>query len=78
MMPKILPKANRRWKNGFSPLLWRSRNIIERMFCRLKDFGRVATCYDRLATNVLAAVLAVRPDQEGDINVLQVMSERVP
>ena len=77
-MPKILPKANRRWKNGSSPFLWRSRNIIERMFCRLKDFGRVATCYDCLETNVLATVLAVSPDQEGGINVLQVMSERVP
>ena len=26
------------------------------MFCRLKDFRRVATRYDRLATNYLAAV----------------------
>ncbi|MFJ5487812.1 IS5/IS1182 family transposase, partial [Hansschlegelia beijingensis] len=27
-----------------------------RMFCRLKDFGRVATRYDRNATSFLAAV----------------------
>jgi transposase len=27
------------------------------MFCRLKDFRRVATRYDRLAVNYLAAVL---------------------
>ena len=33
-----------------------ARNAIERMFCRLKDFRRVATRYDRLATNYLAAV----------------------
>jgi hypothetical protein len=26
------------------------------MFCRLKDFRRVATRYDRIATNYLAAV----------------------
>jgi hypothetical protein len=26
------------------------------MFCRLKDFRRVATRYDKLATNFLAAV----------------------
>ena len=26
------------------------------MFCRLKDFRRVATRYDRLAANYLAAV----------------------
>jgi hypothetical protein len=31
-------------------------NVIERMFCRLKDFRRVATRYDRNAANFLAAV----------------------
>ena len=41
-MPNIPPKANRRWKNCFSPVLYRDRNAIERMFCRLKDFRRVA------------------------------------
>ena len=54
--PNILPKANRGWKPCFSPVLYRSRNAIERMFCRLKDFRRVATRYNRLATNYLAAV----------------------
>jgi len=49
-------KANRRRKNCFSPALYRGRNAIERMFCRLKDFRRIATRYDRLATNFLAAV----------------------
>src|SRR3954471_24782856 len=38
-MPNIPPKANRRWKNCFSPLLYRNRNAIERMIGRLKDFG---------------------------------------
>jgi transposase len=52
----IPPKANRKWKNCFSPHLYRDRNAIERMFCRLKDFRRIATRYDRLATNFLAAV----------------------
>ena len=55
-MPNIPPKANRRWKNCFSPALYKGRNAIERMFCRLKDFRRVATRYHRLATNYLAAV----------------------
>ena len=31
----IPPKANRIWKNAFSPF-YRNRNAIERMFCRLK------------------------------------------
>lgn len=55
-MPNIPPKANRRWKNCFSPVLYRDRNAIERMFCRMKDFRRVATRYARNAVNFLAAV----------------------
>lgn len=55
-MPNIPPKANRRWKPCFSPFLYRDRNAIERMFGRLKDFRRIATRYDRLAVNFLAAV----------------------
>jgi transposase len=54
--PNIPPKVNRRWKNCFSPVLYRDRNAIERMFGRLKDFRRIATRYDRLAHNFLAAV----------------------
>jgi len=30
--------------------------MIERAFCSLKDFRRVATRYDKLARNFLAAV----------------------
>jgi hypothetical protein len=55
-MPNIPPRANRRWKNRFSPVLYRDRNAVERMVCRLKDFRRVATRYDRLAVNFRAAV----------------------
>jgi len=36
---------------------YRQRNVIERMFARLKDFRRVATRYDKLARNFLAGVL---------------------
>jgi transposase len=43
-------------ENCFSPYLYRGRNAIERMFGRLKDFRRIATRYDRLARNYLAAV----------------------
>jgi transposase len=53
--PNIPPKANRNSKNCFSPFLYRN-HAIERMFCRLKDFRRVGTRYDRNATNFFAAV----------------------
>jgi transposase len=56
LAPNIPPKINRRWKSCFSPYLYRDRNAIERMFGRIKDFRRVATRYDRLAQNFLAAV----------------------
>lgn len=54
--PNIPPKSNRRWKNCFSPFLYRDRNAVERMFSRLKDFRRIATRYDRIATHFMAAV----------------------
>ena len=57
-MPNIPPKSNRRWKNCLSPFLYRNRNAIERMFCRLKDYRRIATRYDRLASNFLAATVS--------------------
>ena len=54
--PNIPAKAKRKWKNCFSPLLYRNRNVIERMLRRLKDFRRIAARCDRNATNFLAAV----------------------
>ena len=35
------------------------RNVIERLFCRLKNWRRIATRYDRLADNYLAGVALV-------------------
>jgi transposase len=55
-VPNIPPKRTRRWKHCFSPVLYCSRNAIERMFGRLKDFRRIATRYDKLAANSRAAV----------------------
>lgn len=57
--PNIPPKANRKWKNCFSPALYKDRNAIERMFGRIKDFRRIATRYDKLATHFLSAVQLV-------------------
>lgn len=55
-MPNIPPKANRRWKNCFSPVLYRNRNAIERMFCGLKNVRRVTTPYDRCAHNFFRGI----------------------
>ncbi len=34
----------------------RQRNLVERFFCKLKHFRRIAIHFDKLARNVLAAV----------------------
>ena len=55
-VPNIPPTRTKRWKSCSSPALYRDRNAIERMFCRLKDYRRIATRYDKLAANFLSAV----------------------
>jgi transposase len=38
------------------PQAHRRRNVIERLFCKLKNWRRIATRYDRLARNYMAAL----------------------
>jgi transposase len=40
----------------FSPYLYRARNLVERFFNKIKQCRRVATRYDKLATNYLAFI----------------------
>ena len=40
-------------------IAYQRRNVIERMFCRMKDWRRIATRYDRLARNFLSAIALV-------------------
>ena len=54
--PNIPPRKTRKWKNCFSPYLYKGRNVIERMFGRLKEFRRIATRYDRNARNFLSSL----------------------
>ena len=55
----IPPKANRRTRPAFDPVAYRTRNIIERAFCRLKDWRGIATRYDKTARNFLAAIALI-------------------
>ena len=41
----------------YDAVAYRQRNLIERMFGRLKDFRRIATRYDKLARNFFSAAL---------------------
>lgn len=38
---------------------YKRRNKIERLFCRLKNWRRIATRYDRLARNYMASLALV-------------------
>ena len=54
--PVIPNNPTRKRHHPFDRDLYRGRNHIERTICRLKDFRRIATRYDKLAQNYLAAV----------------------
>ena len=54
--PVIPNKSNRVNLHRFDKRAYKGRNVIGRCFCRLKDFRRVATRYDKLARNFLASV----------------------
>lgn len=54
----VIPStASRRAPIPYDVLAYRDRNRVERMWCRLKDFRRIATRYDKLARNYLSSVL---------------------
>lgn len=46
----IPPKSNRRIQRPFDRHQYKHRNLIERFFCRIKQFRRIATRYDKLAS----------------------------
>ena len=54
--PVIPNNPTRKRSHPFDAEAYKQRNLIERMFCRLKDWRRIATRYDKLATNFAAAV----------------------
>ena len=54
--PVIPGRANRKKPIALDKDRYRDRHLVENAFCRLKDFRRIATRYDKLATNFLSAV----------------------
>ena len=47
----IPPKRNRKEAICFSPYLYRARNLVERIFNKIKQYRRIATRYDRFAAH---------------------------
>jgi transposase len=52
----IPTQRDRKRQRSVDRQLYRQRNLIERFFCKLKHFRRIATRFDKLARNFLAAV----------------------
>lgn len=53
----VIPNGPRRTRlHPFDPEPYKRRNLVERAFCRIKDFRRVATRYDKLACTYVAAI----------------------
>lgn len=55
----IPPKSNRKKRIRYDKEAYKGRNVVERCFCRLKDFRRIATRYDKLARNFFSALCFV-------------------
>jgi transposase len=56
----IIPsKSNRKKKIRHNKQAYKNRNIVERCFCRLKGWRRIATRYDKLAQNFFSALCFV-------------------
>lgn len=57
--PVIPNKSNRTRRFRFDKQAYKLRHRIENAICRLKDFRRIATRYDKLARNFHASVCLV-------------------
>ena len=49
----IPPRSNRKTKRHYNRVLYRTRNLVERFFNRIKHFRRVSTRYDKFAESYL-------------------------
>ena len=52
-----IPTQSRvRIQRSVPPSLYRQRNLVERFFCKLKQFRRIATRFEKHADNFMAAL----------------------
>ncbi len=51
--PVIPPRNNRKTPRDYDKEIYKERNLVERLFQKLKQFRRVATRYERLALNYI-------------------------
>ena len=58
-IPVIPPKKNRKVAREYDEHLYKERNLVERVFQKLKDYRRIATRYERLAITYQAMLSLV-------------------
>jgi transposase len=58
-IPVIPSKKNRKMPRDLDKTLYKERNLVERLFQKLKHFRRIATRYERLARNYQAMLSLV-------------------
>jgi len=56
----IPPRSNRRERIRWSKTIYRHRNLVERFFCRIKHYRRIATRYEKLAERFASFISLVR------------------
>ena len=54
--PVIPPKKNRIEQREYDKHLYKERHLVECFFCKLKEFRRIATRYEKLSVTYLAMV----------------------
>lgn len=53
----VIPlKSNRKQQREFDAEHYKNRNLVERFFCRIKQFRRIATRYEKLASRYSAFI----------------------
>lgn len=55
----IPPRANRREPIRWSKAIYKHRHLVERFFCRIKHFRRIATRYEKLAERFVSFICLV-------------------
>ena len=58
-IPVIPPRGHRKTPRHYDKHLYRERNLVERVFQKLKHYRRIATRYERLAITYLAMLSLV-------------------
>ena len=54
----VIPyQKNRKRKRNISGLRYQTRNIVERIFGRIKEFRRISTRYDKLDSTLLSFIM---------------------